>query len=96
MTIKDWIDILGTFNACPHPLNGKTLKTALAGTNPYVYTDWDNNVVFDGQGIPLGSNGGIFNDLSKVFGFTLNVSIFNANVIWDNQTGQFVAIPFLV
>ena len=77
-------------------INGKILKTALEGTNPYVYTDWENNVLFDQQGVPLGSNGGILKALSEVFGFSLNISIFNSNVIWDNQTGQYVAIPTLV
>ena len=96
MSVKDWNDLAEAFNICPHPLNGKILKTALAGTNPYVYTDWENNVLFDQQGVPLGSNGGILKALSEVFGFSLNISIFNSNVIWDNQTGKYVAIPTLV
>jgi len=96
MSVKDWIDLAEEFNKCPHPLNGKTLKTAISGTGPYLYTNWDNNVVFDEQGIPLGSNGGIMRAISEVFGFNLNISTFKANVVWDNLTGQYIVIPKLV
>ena len=97
LTVKDWMDLAEAFNNCPHPLNGKSFKTAFAGTHPYIYTDWDNNnVMYDDQGIPLSSNGGIMKTLSKVFGFTLNISIFNANVIWDNQTRKHIVIASLV
>ncbi len=96
MKIENWRNLADSFKNCPHPLNGRILKTAITGTGPYMYTDWDKNVVFDEQGIPLGSNGGIFKALSSVFGFTLKISTFNANVIWDNKTGQYIVISTLV
>ena len=96
MSVKDWNDLAEAFNICPHPLNGTILKTAITGTGPYMYTGWDNNVVFDEQGIPLGSNGGILRSLSEVFGFTLNINTFKANVVWDNQTGKYIVISTLV
>ncbi len=93
MTMKDWKNLAESFNNCPHPLNGKTVRTAFTGTNPYLYTGLENDVVYDEKGIPLGSNGGIMHSLSRVFGFNLDVQIYPSGFIWDNQTGKFVNIP---
>jgi hypothetical protein len=53
-TAKDWTEFLEAWDSCPHPLKGKNLRVASQGTNPYIYTDYDRNVVTNEKGLPLG------------------------------------------
>jgi hypothetical protein len=49
---QNWFEFLTALERCPHALEGKTLKVASIGTNPYVYTDFDRNVIFNENGKP--------------------------------------------
>jgi hypothetical protein len=81
-----------SFNECPHPLNGKTVRVASQGTNPYIYTDYDRNVVNDDKGLPLGANTGIVSSLAKVFGFHLDVRVLKEWDYYDNKTGKWTGM----
>jgi hypothetical protein len=63
-------------------------QVAYQGTNPYLYTDYSRKIVYNERGIPLGSNGGISEALSRIFGFKLNMTIANSQAIFDNNTGK--------
>ena len=51
-----------------------------------MYTDYDRKVIFNERGIPLGSNGGISEALSRMFGFNLNMTIAKVQGLFDNKT----------
>jgi hypothetical protein len=53
---QDWTAFLAGWSSCPHPLKGKHLRVASQGTNPFIYTDYDRNVVYNDKGLPLGEN----------------------------------------
>jgi hypothetical protein len=44
-------------------------QVAYQGTNPYLYTDYSQKIIYNERGIPLGSNGGISEAMSRIFGF---------------------------
>ena len=87
-----WTDLLESFNECPHPLKGKMVRVASQGTNPFIYTDYDRNVVYNEKGLPLGANTEIVSSLAKVFGFQLDVKVLKAWDYYDNKTGQWMGM----
>jgi hypothetical protein len=56
--------LIEAFDWCPNPLKGKTLRTAILGTTPYIYANIERQIVLDNEGIPLGALAGIL----KIFG----------------------------
>ena len=85
-------DILETYTKCPHFLKGKTLQIGSFGGSPYMFIDFYNNVVYDEQGLPAGSNTGIAKTLSKVFGFKFNILIYNKQEYFNPATGKWSGI----
>jgi hypothetical protein len=79
-------------DACPHALEGKTLKVASMGTNPYIYTDFQRNVVYNDKGHPVGSNTEIAATLGKVFGFDFKIILSGAQNYYDNKTGTWIGL----
>jgi hypothetical protein len=45
---------LTAWDKCPHALEGKNIRVGSQGTNPYIYTDYDRNIVYNEKGLPLG------------------------------------------
>ncbi len=91
-SIKYWSELLEAFNECPHPLKGKTLQVASQGTNPFIYTDYARNVVYNEKGQPLGANTGIISSLGKVFEFQFTTRVLRTWDYYDNITGQWVGM----
>ena len=89
---KYWTDLLKPFDECPHPLKGKTVRVASQGTNPFIFTDYERNVVYNDKGLPLGANTGIASSLSKVFGFQLEVKVLKEWDHYDNKTGKWTGM----
>ena len=83
-------DLLNNLNQCPHALSGKTLTVSSSGTIPFLFTDFDRNIVYNEQGKPLGSNTDIPVTIGKMYGFDVNVYIYNGPHFFDNKTGQWV------
>ena len=67
------------------------MRVNSAGTNPYVYTDFDRKVFYNEKGLPLGSNSDIMSEIGKVYGFEIEVNLvqFLASR-FDNKTGKWV------
>ncbi len=65
------------------------MRVNSAGTNPYVYTDFDRKVFYNEKGLPLGSNSDIMSEIGKVYGFEIEVNLvqFLASR-FDNKTGK--------
>jgi hypothetical protein len=72
-------------------MSGKTLRVDSIGTNPYIYTDFDRNVFYDEEGLPLGSNSEIMSNIGKVYGFDVEINLnSNFSSYFDNKTGKWV------
>jgi len=70
-------------------LSGKTVRVTSAGTNPYVYTDFNRNVFYNEKGLPLGSNSDIMSEIGKVYGFEIVVNLSQPlGSRFDNKTGK--------
>ena len=87
---NDWTLRLKSFEECHHALNGQTLRVNSYGTNPYVYTDFDRNVVYNEKGLPVGSNSEIVENIGKALGFKvrLNLASGGSASSFDNKTGK--------
>ena len=87
---QTWFDFVEAFNSCPHALSDKTLRVDSVGTNPYVYTDFDRNVVYNEKGLPVGSNSEIVENIGKALGFKvrLNLASGGSASSFDNKTGK--------
>ena len=92
LTGDDWTNLLQTVNQCPHPLHGKTLQVASLGPNPFIFTDFERNVHYNDQGLPLGSNTGIALTLGQVFGFKVNILLFKTYDYYDEKNARWVGI----
>ena len=79
-----------SFELCPHALEGETLKVGSIGTNQYVFTDFDRNVIFNEKGQPVGSNTAITETLGKMFGFGVDIELVRPGDFYDNKTGQWL------
>jgi len=85
---SDWDQIISD-QMCA--LSGKTLRVDSVGTNPYVYTDFDRNVFYNDEGLPLGSNSDIISTIGKVFGFDVKINLTaNPASAFNNKTGKWV------
>lgn len=85
---QSWDEFANSVKLCPHALKGKILKVGSFGTNPYVYTDFQRNVIFNEKGQPVGSNTEIAETLSKLFGFDIEIVLVKPGDFYDkkNQT----------
>ncbi len=84
---QNWIEFVKSFDLCPHALEGKTLKVGSIGTNPYVFTDFDRNVIFNEKGLPVGSNTAITETLGKIFGFEVDIQLVRPGVNFIDVLG---------
>ena len=91
-TDKKFTDLIEQFKNCPHPLAEKTLKFSFLGPNPYTFTDFNRNVIYDDNGRPLGSNAGISTMLAKMFGFEYEVFFTGSANYYDNKTGTWIGL----
>jgi hypothetical protein len=78
--------------SCPHIWKGKTGLVASLGTNPYMFSDFNRDIVYNEQGIPSGSNGGIADALSRIFGFQVRISVTRVQNFFDNKVGKWTGI----
>ena len=67
-------------------------QVASLGTNPYMYTDYNRTVIFNERGIPVGSNGGIAEALSRIFEFNLNMTVAKSQGVFDKKTGKWLGM----
>ena len=81
-------NIFNTFEKCPHPLHGKTVKVTSTGTNPYLYNDEKKRPILGPNGIPLGSNSGVALTLAKIYKFKLNLTVAEKPPFFNKTTGK--------
>ena len=79
-------------NNCPHALAGQKLKAGSFGTNPYIYTDFDRNIIYNEKGQPLGSNTGVASTFASLFGFDLEIILTRNVNYYDNKTGMWIGL----
>jgi len=79
-------------NNCPHVLEGKKLKAGIFGTNPYVYTDFEKNVIYNEKGQPLGACTGIASTFASMFGFEVELVLVSGVNYFDNKTGTWIGL----
>ena len=79
-------------NNCPHVLAGKKLTAGFIGTNPYIYTDFQRNVIYNDKGQPLGVNTGISSSFASMFGFELEIVFSRNENYYNNKTGKWIGI----
>lgn len=91
-TDKKFTDLIEQLKDCPHPLDGKKLKLTSQGANPYIFTDFNRNIIYDDKGLPLGSNSGIASMLSKLFGFEFEIFISGGTNYYDNKTKTWIGL----
>ena len=84
-TVKD---IMVSFETCPTVLKDKTIKIGLTGTNPFLYNDEKKRVIYNADGFPMGSNGGIAAEFAKRFGYNVNITVYTSNPIYNTTTGK--------
>ena len=80
------------FKTCPHQLSGTTIRAAILGTNPFIYTDVNRKIIYGNDGLPLGANTGILRSLSKVFGFTLQLTVFTVYDFFDEKLKKWIGM----
>ncbi len=86
-----WSEFVHNFNSCPTTSSGETLRTTSLGTNPYIYTDFDRNVLYNDRGLPLGSNSDIISNIGKILDFKVTVNFTSSSFsYYDNSTRKWV------
>jgi len=57
-----------------------------------MFSDFNRDNVYNEQGIPVGSNGGIADALSRIFGFQVRISVTRVQNFFDNKTGKWTGM----
>jgi hypothetical protein len=92
LSVGNWKTLLEPFSKCPHPLKGKTLKVASAGTNPFIFTDYDQNIVYTERGRPIGTNTGIVESIGKALNFDVDITPLSGYDYYDHEAKKWVGM----
>jgi hypothetical protein len=91
-TEKDWNEVIESFNDCPHPLKNKSLRVASISPNPFIFTDFDRNIQYNEDGLPLGSHTGIVKSIGEMFGFDVLVQVYRVHHYYDTRSKTWIGM----